>query len=73
MTEEDGVKFFVPGVPAEETEQQYAVLAEQCGVPVPRRVIGSSPSRSITIKWTGWRPSASPCRARTQSQIAMAA
>jgi hypothetical protein len=29
------VKFFVPGVPAEETGQQYAVLAEQCGVPVP--------------------------------------
>jgi hypothetical protein len=35
MTEEDGMRFFVPGVPAEETEQQYAVLAEQCGVPVP--------------------------------------
>jgi len=29
------VKFFVPGVPAEKTGQQYAVLAEQCGVPVP--------------------------------------
>ena len=29
------MEFFVPGVPAEEAEQRYSLLAEQSGLPVP--------------------------------------
>jgi hypothetical protein len=48
------MEFFVPGVPAEEAEQQYSLLAERSGVPVPPpgERIQSITFRRDGVAWT---------------------